>query len=601
MRKKHGVGLGTVLVVVALVVTLGFALAGASVQHLNVQSRLTNSARALDVARAAVNLGLERVLTNQDYGKDSGTDTLQEFKDSQGAVGRITFNPIQADKLGIPVSLNNLQGTEVKSGSTGQVVPLKTVHLVGVGTFRNVTRKVEVMLSLPPYPYAAASDGPINARQVVVGAVPPGTALGMPPAKLKPANLLSNAEGGQALTLGEGSTVTGDLMAKGGIKVDQSAQVKGLVRPNQEERELPIWKTDDYDPKLLGRPYLELQESYSASPSGTGRKPGESTTSLSQEPSNRASSNGAAVKFTGTVRRQGNLNIEGDLDVEGALLFVDGNLNVNGALTGKGVVVANGDLTIRDHAEVDAQDKVALLAKKKLTLKGEGRASSLITGILYSEGGFEASQLTLRGVVISREGASGTKAVTLNGTRLVKEPEAVTVTVAPTTQSATFSVLLGVVPTSAGGGFLIEPISEDARLKFDQSQGFETGPQMEQVVDGSGESTTISWVSSGQEGLVATFTAIADPNDADHPFYAVSFNDSRLVIPGFYKKDAMIQKLAEVTRMDVSMLGAIFDQYSTAPSAQPTTIAPSYTMTVKEPSQLLPFYQQARVTYWKED
>lgn len=569
MRRAKGVGLGTVLVVVALVVTLGFALAGASVQHLGLQSRLTNGARALDMARAAANLGLERVLTDADYGKDPTADTLQEYTDSQGAVGRLTFNPDQASAHHIPYSLNNLSGTEIKAGSTGQVVPLKTVHLVSVGTYRNVTRQVEVVLSLPPYPYAAASDGPISARDVIVGAAPPGSVQGIPSGKLKPASLLSNAEGKQALVLGEGSNVSGDLMARGGIKVDQGATVKGLVRPNQQERELPVWHTEDYDPITQNRPYIALDESYSAGSNTIG-------TSTGSEP----------VKFTGTVRRDGNLSIEGDLDMQGALVFVDGNLNVNGALTGKGVVVCTGDLTVRDHAEVDSHDKVALLAKGKMTLKGGGLSSSLITGILYSEGGFEASQLTLRGVVISRQGTSGDRPVTLNGARVVRDPEPVTVTVAPTTVGQTTFVVdlgglaagntppQGASPPSVGGGRIATP-ALPVPLEYTDSRGPSTN-------------------------LLATFTV--HPSQPEN-LYSVSFDpvDAVPLIVGEYPAAHMAALIEQNTGVPAPTVFQLIDlNAAVAVVDNPPAVAPSYSLTVKEPSQLLPFYQQARIVLWRE-
>lgn len=619
MGKKSGVGLGTVLVVVAMVVTLGFALAGASIGHLNLQSKMTNGSRALDVARAAVNLGLERVLANPDYGKNPGDDTLLEFKDSQGAIGRMTFNPTQATLNGIPASLNNLSGVEVKPGSTGQLVPLKAVHLVATGSFRNVTRTVEVVLSLPPYPYAAASDGPISARSVIVGALPPNTDPGLAAnARLKPANLLSNASGSNSLFLGEGSTVSGDLMARGGIKVDRSAQVKGLVRPNQEERELPRWKTEDYDPKLLGRPYLELQETYTpggaadpiSPPPGTPATPGEGVghggpptegdvITPGEDGGPKGPSPGV-VKFTGTVRRQGNLNVEGDLDVEGALVYVDGNLNVNGALLGKGVVVTTGNLTVRDHAEVDAQDKVALMAKKKLTLKGGGRSSSLITGILYSEGGFEASQLTLRGVVISRQGASGDKPVTLHGTRVVKDPEPITVAVAPTTLTpGNFVITLqkpgGGLATGSQSGKSVAPVLSDTPLGPAQS-----GPLIMPIVEPPPGGDEVYYI-NGAEEIIGTFVVTPNQLPDGEPLYSctLSTGESFPALPALHLAAA----IGEATGLDPRQVYELMMAHAQIPGAQqtPGQQSPGYTLTVKEPSQLLPFYQQARIVLWKEN
>ncbi|MCE7872436.1 hypothetical protein DYH09_18940 [bacterium CPR1] len=404
MRRKHrrGVGLGTVLVVVALVGTLGMALAGVSVQHLSLMARSLNRSQALDLARSAMAMGLERVLTDNAYGTRPGEDTTLTFTDSLGQKGQLTFDQGKAGQLKIPYSINNLNGTGPVPAYDGDVIPHKSVHLVAVGKTRSgVTRSVEVMLRLPPYPYAAASDFSIDASGIIVGGLDPGAPLGMPRGRLRPASIFSNAKGRHAVKLGDRSTVAGDLLAQGEIEVDRGASVAGQVREQQEPRDLPKIKIEDYDPIVKGRPYFPMDGVY---PDG--------------------------LTFTGELRREGDLTIEGSMGLQGAVMFVDGAVNIAGALTGKGVLVATGNITINDHAELSAQDRVALISKKKLTLKGGGYRSSLIQGMLYSEGGFEADQLTLRGVLIARDGGhnSGKPEVKLTNSRVIKDNGIVSVT-----------------------------------------------------------------------------------------------------------------------------------------------------------------------------
>ncbi|MEW6278817.1 MAG: hypothetical protein AB1758_09360 [Candidatus Eremiobacterota bacterium] len=530
MKSRQGVSFGTVLVVVALVMTLGFALAGVSVQHLNVMFQVTNRSQALDLARSAVALGMERVLTDNEFGTRAGEDTTLTFTDSTGQQGRLTFDRSRAAALGIPFSTNNLLGSGSVPGAGDRVVPIKTVHLVGVGTSGGVTRQVEVVIHLPPYPYAAASDGRVQASNVIVGAVDANAPGGIPAGRLRPASLLSNSRG-NAMRVGAGSDVRGDLLARGKIEVENGAKVSGRVRPNQEERDLPTMTARDYDPKVMERPYVDLQASYSGS-----------------------------VAFTGVMRRDGNLSVGGDLDLQGAVIYVDGDVTVDGALTGKGVVAATGNITVRDHSELDAQDRVALLSQKKLTLHGGGRSSSLIHGILYSEGGFEADLLTLRGVLIARGQNPTDPTIKLSNSRVIRDVAPVAVDVGPTAGTTSFDISVGL----------------DGELPFTPMYS----PSYSGKGPGGGGVSVIT-VTRRQDG---TYSVLK----------------SNPVIPGIFANESdLAQRISTATGASYS---EVLRQVFTASRGTPqTTVAPGFALTVKDPSQMLPIYEQARVVLWKEN
>jgi cytoskeletal protein CcmA (bactofilin family) len=106
--------------------------------------------------------------------------------------------------------------------------------------------------------------------------------------------------------------------------------------------------------------------------------------------------------FTGALRRDGDVTVSGDLTLTQALVFVRGNLNITGSVTGEGILVATGDLTIGGQARMTSANRVALLSKGKITLAGNGPASSDLRGLVYAENGLSTQQLSVQGAVVAR-------------------------------------------------------------------------------------------------------------------------------------------------------------------------------------------------------
>lgn len=528
--QKRGVGLGTVLIVVAMVGTLGLAMSGLSVQHLTVMTRNLNRSQALDLARSAMAMALERVLSDNEYGTKGGNTTLT-FTDNDGQKGVITFDAAQAATLGIPCSINNLGGTGPLPGPGGLRIPHKSVYLVAQGKTRSgLTRRVEAMLRLPPYPYAAASDFKIDASGIVVGGLDPGAPPGMPRGKLRPASIFSNSEDDEAVKLGDRSTVSGDLLAKGEIEVDRGARVAGDVRPHQESRDLPRIKITDYDPIVKGRPYFAMDGVY---PGG--------------------------LVFTGEMRREGNLTVEGTMSMQGAVIYVNGGVQVAGALTGKGVLVATGDVTVNDHAELAAADRIAIVSGKKLTLRGGGYRSSLIQGTLYSEGGFEADQLTLRGVLIARDGSNGggSGEVKLTNSRVIKDDGVVSVTVSSTTFDVEFD--------------------EDNWPVNRRWRPGDPGPPPPEPPE---------------EPILVNFTRHADG------LYTVDI-EGYLSTTEEVPEDVMAEQVAEALGgLDAERVLA---QMREGAGDEKRHRGKKYKLGVQDPASLLPVVEQARIMWWKED
>lgn len=355
--------LGTVLLAVALVSTLGLALASSSVVHLQLMSRTENVQAAENLARSAVARGIERVLVSQTF---EGT---VRFNRPEGE-GLLTFSPDQARDLQIPRSTNNLAGTGSTEGSLSRVVPQASLHLIGVGRCRNVTRQVEVVLNVPVIDYALGCAGPIRAESgVTVGRI--GAADGLDLEDLGPADVVSNA----AIYLGRNTLVTGDVEAAGEVEVqpDETTVIRGAVKSHQAPARLPEIVPTDYDPQALGKPFEELTE---------GSYSGETV-------------------VEGIARRRGSLTLSGGLQLGEGLLFVDGDLIVEGKLEGHGIVVATGRVEIRGGAELTSSH-MALLSGGDVRLQGRGKHSSFFRGLVYSGGNVRAEEICVVGALLAQ-------------------------------------------------------------------------------------------------------------------------------------------------------------------------------------------------------
>ncbi len=374
MTRRRGLGLGTALIVVALLSAIGLLMASLSVTHLGLMSRESNQAIAGDLARSALALAVGRIFHDKQLGTPGHPLTVQLTSwpgAPSDARGLLTFEPTQATSMSIPFSTNNLLGDGSVMGAEGIVVPLQGVHLVAVGRCNGITRRIDAILHVPPFPFAVAADGPLTSSgQLQVGASefspPPGTTVD----HMNPAVVASNA----GITLGPNTTVKGDLKATGSISLDPGTNVIGQVQPGYTHTEIPDLNLASYDPEASGKTFSAIGDE-----------------------------DQAAGSLGGRWKRTGNLHYAGDLELVGAVLYVSGNLTVDGSLKGTGLVITAGNMSIGGQAQMTSADQVALMAGGDLTILGSGPASSSIRGVVYSEGNFSARRLKLEGALITRQ------------------------------------------------------------------------------------------------------------------------------------------------------------------------------------------------------
>lgn len=268
------------------------------------------------------------------------------------------------------------------------------MHLVGQGEYLGVTRRVEAIVTLPPYPYAIASSGPIESDgELLVGALDAQASEGpITPDTLYPAHLASNDPVETSISLGPRTTIVGDVRSVGGLRLSDGVVVKGQTLSYGEPVALPEISLESYDPEAAQTGYQVLPNELS----------------------------GATI--SGTARAPSDLTVFGDLDLDQGKLYVNGHLTVYGLVSGRGLVVAKDGATITTGARV-AGGQAVLLSGNDVELKGGGPLGSFFQGMVYCEGAFEASDITVVGSFISKGSQA---AVRLKNARVLGDSSATT-------------------------------------------------------------------------------------------------------------------------------------------------------------------------------
>lgn len=397
---------------IAIIMTLALTMAAASMSQLMVLNREENSEQARLLAMSAVNLALEKILADEDFGRlQSSTVEYHPQDFPQGSVGRVVFEFNGDPSASQPYSVNNLHGSNSVEGWRQRVVPQRAVHLIGVGRHAGHEARVEAFLRVPPFPYAIATSGPIiSSGGLLVGGIPEDAwengNPGLEAEELDPGDILSNAPTEPSITLGSDTLITGDVQAARTIEADnQGTVVLGELRPHSSEAELPELDVWEYDP--ADKPEVQILTD-----------PGE------------------GLSYSGYVRHQGDLILQGGLTLDGALVFVEGSLTVQGGVSGAGALIATEALAVQGGtSNLVADNEVALLSGGDLSLLGTGKESDFFRGLLYAEGNLVVNHITLVGAAIVRADDGENPQATLNDLRLIRDPEAADIKVKLTGQS----------------------------------------------------------------------------------------------------------------------------------------------------------------------
>jgi len=382
--------------VVMLAVIASFSLAGTSMFHLNVTNHEVNSHKARNLADSVVSHGIEKIIGDEQYGlqkNETLTITSGEGEISSGA--SLTFDTEAAARHSIPYSTNNLKNDVAVLGWGDRIVPRNSVHLTGTGQCNGITRRIEVLVYFPPFPYVIACTGKFESGgELIVAGVSNliDYSPEMPQNEMLPGSIVSNNPDKDAISLlGEG-TITGNIQSSGGVVLNPQGGMKvlGEIKCNADPAAIQKIILSDYDPE--NRQGLQEMPRYLDSPT-----------------------------LEGFCRREGDLVIAGNLQLKEALLYVNGNLEVGDGMTGRGAVIVTGTTKIGKGADLTSDNLVALLSGSDVSLGGTGSVdSSSFNGIVYTEGNFTAEQVTLLGSFIAAGDKSTT--ISMNNVNLVQAP-----------------------------------------------------------------------------------------------------------------------------------------------------------------------------------
>lgn len=370
MSRSRGFSLGSALLLVVIISLLGVTIAGMSVTHQGLLLHSENSTRARNAARSLV----ERAMAGIFDGSLAADATLTDQGTGYEAV--LTFSQAEAEARQIPVSINNLEGSNsVKNPNNQGLVPASTARLIAWSRYRGQVHQVEVLLYVPPYPYALACAGPLEAPTgVVVGELLDYSIRGpLEDLDLAPADLGSGSNAPQAVLLGGRSRVTGNVETPGQIVLQDQAVIDGERRGGWGDVPIPALDPTDYDPLTRGLSTLPLPAS--------------------------------GTPLTQIYRETGDRTVD-SLDLQNGFVYIDGNLTVTNGVTGQGVLVTTGNLTVNGGTDIgQSLLDLALVSGGKTTLTGSGPETSSFHGVVYAGGGLEARRISVVGTLIANNAA----------------------------------------------------------------------------------------------------------------------------------------------------------------------------------------------------
>lgn len=301
----------------------------------------------------------------------------------------LTFQPGQST----PHSSNNLGGGSTLRGPNGRPVPPGTAHLIARARYGHADLSWECLYYRPPFPRGVISSGPVDLEgSQVLGLVPEAAYAGqwslVPNSERTPSHVFANGTGPGALRLGPRTEVSGNAATCGGLDLDPAAQVGGEVQAHAAPQEVPAF---------------DIPEMITRVGSAAGLHPFH-----------------PALPVNDFMTALSSVNVNHDLVLDGGTLAVRGNLTVQGAVRGRGVLLVDGNVTLRGGSSFEADRQVALLATGNVDLVGPGQ-DYYFQGLLYSQGQLTARQLSVLGSVVCNS-SNPAHRVELENVRLITTP-----------------------------------------------------------------------------------------------------------------------------------------------------------------------------------
>ncbi len=383
--RRRGTTIGSYMAALTVFAVFMLTMVTMATQHLHFSSMAYQQQAAKNLAEAAIQQALIKVVESdsQLFGMGRRVDHLVTVDNSlypANSRGLVVFNKTVAQDQKVPFSTNNFNGSGEVAGDLKRAVPINTLHLVGTGYCGEAKRTVEAVYYVPPFPSALASEGPIrsNGSLLVAGlrdpSLFPGRYENLPAKEKTPSHVFSNSNHPtDAVVLGPGAQIKGNVGAVGGVQVTRS-DVMGEVKPFSPPQALPRIDMDAI--------FARLDQQVGKMAVGPNH------------------SGDYSVEWNAQCNTD--LHITGSLTLHQGVLFVKGNLTVDGGIAGEGLIYVGGRTVVHRGADFRSSDQVALMSKQRIELDGAGQNDYFFQGMVYSEQDIVARQITVLGACIAR-------------------------------------------------------------------------------------------------------------------------------------------------------------------------------------------------------
>jgi hypothetical protein len=349
-----------------------------------------------------------------------------------GGEGLVTLNPARASALGIPLSVNNIAipggpPPAPADGWGGTLVAPNTANIVAEGRYQDRVCRIEVVLHLPKFPYAIASNVRIDGTGLDIFGVSDPTVFNtngfnIPEADQQPGHVATNDTATASLVLGMGTTVKGEAQSRGTVELQGDAEV-GSVRNQADAAPIPDINLAHYDPDNRVGTLLEP-------PLPPGGFAGGTLTGYHQ------------VESGGSTYQ-----VSGPLDLQSAVVFVEGDIRITGGIQGNGALIATGSVNVSGGNATMTASEAAIIAGGDLTLAGAGAGDRQnFRGMLYTEGNLSAINVNVAGAVAVNNLSGNGSAIAQNAT-IVQSSQTAAVNVPVTTTVQPIGSLAGGPPT----------------------------------------------------------------------------------------------------------------------------------------------------------
>jgi len=420
---QRGASLMTVLLLVTIILLVAATMAGVFTLNMNITQRVSNGSIALAEAEAGISEVLY-LISAEDAETPSHPDSSSPAEDPKIDFGlnketlRSTITPEMSEdeafhivtfdsSSAFPHSTNNTTLSN-NSGAFGRTVPDGMIHLVSTGYCKGQYRTIECVVEKPPFPFGLASSGPIHSDT-------PLTVKGVSSlANLqagdidRPGHILCNSPAGvkiDQVNPPRPTEISGFVKSVGPAVIAQPAVVRGGLRTGADVSTLADINIQNFRNEgepgvvtLLDAQYDEPQEM------------------------------DIMYFYSGDT-----LTYAEDVDLDQALLYVEGNLVIKGAVTGEGLIIVDGDVTFESGTSLSGSNKMAILASGDITIRGN---NNYFSGLVYCEGNFSASDVTIVGNTIINSKDSTKGKASLNNVTVISNEETADMTITVTSSDS---------------------------------------------------------------------------------------------------------------------------------------------------------------------